>query len=150
MELYHKMCDFVKKINSTFTFPLIFTTFYFLISNMMCFYYILNYILRDESIIPIMLTDGLAIIFHYILQGISLHLSVGTSGEFRETPILISKIINNNVCNETDQEVFKNFLVQIQYRNVNFENFLFAINWKLLLTVRKILTELCTRFKKNH
>jgi hypothetical protein len=97
--------------------------------------HILALILDETSVLQLIITDGLTLVFNYVLIGIFIHSAVKLSYELRETPVIVSKIINGENCYEKDQQILKTFLTQIQYRNLNVENSLFIVDWKLLVAV---------------
>lgn len=135
-DLFHSLCDLIEIINSTLTFPLVFVTFYILILNMLsCYSHILSITIMEEQFFMTLLTDGLALAMNLILLMIFIDASVRTTNKMKETPVIISKIVNSKNFSENEQEILTNFLTQIQYRNLNFENPLFTIDWKLLLGV---------------
>lgn len=137
---YHDLCDEVRIINSTFTFPLIFVTFYFFIFNLFSCYHHIWTVVIDSDYLPILFaTDGFAVIFSFVLQSMLIHSGLSTSEELEETPVIISKIVNSHNCDKDDRKIFKNFLVQNQYRTTKLQTSLFVINWKLLLAVSEII-----------
>lgn len=58
-----------------------------------------------------------------------------TTQQAEEIAVIVSKIVNSSTCTGNDRKVFKNFLLQNQYRNLKFKNEFFVANWKLLLVV---------------
>jgi hypothetical protein len=136
VELYHNLCDLIDIVNSTFTFPLIFITFYFMIVNLFsCYDHILIYVTEPRYFFNTIVTEGLSTMFTFSLQVISVYSAMRTSQKLRETPVIVSKIINSENCSEINRRNLETLLSQIQYRNLNFENSLFVIDWKLLLAV---------------
>lgn len=134
--LYHDLCDAIAMINTTLTFPLIFVIFHFFVSNLFAsFNHVWTFVQNFKNLVFVLTTDGSWLLYNYILQGIFIHSSVCTSREAKETAIIISKIVNSSDCDRSDRDVFRSFLMQNQYRNLELQTPIFTINWKLCLNV---------------
>lgn len=55
--------------------------------------------------------------------------------EAETTAVVISKIMNEFQCSESQKSNFILLITQAKARNVNVQNIMFAINWNLLLSV---------------
>lgn len=84
------------------------------------------------------MTDATYVMLNYIIQGMMAHASCSATKEAKQTSVVVSKIINGPYCTGNQHEVFKNFLIQNQYRNLQFQNIFFTVNWNLLVTVKYI------------
>jgi hypothetical protein len=104
-----------------------------------CYDHILVYATESRYFFDTIVTEGLSTMFTFSLQVLFIYTAVKTSEKLRETPIIVSKIINSENCSENNRKILKIFLAQIHYRNLNFENLLFVIDWKLMLAVSLIL-----------
>lgn len=135
VEIFHDLADLIQKMNSCTTFPIFLVVSYLFMSNLIAFFSLAWAFLNFELIFAVLTTDGSFIILNSAIQGIMAHAGSSTTREAEEIAVIVSKIINNPSCPQNDRKVFKNFLLQNQYRNLKFQNDFFVINWKLLLAV---------------
>lgn len=126
---------------------MIFVTLYFFVVDLIsCYNFILTLSFDIDEILFLVITDGAALTLSFILQAMFIHVGLSTTHELEETPVIVSKIINSHSCDENDRELFKNLLIQNQYRNLRLKTSFFTINWKLLLTVRFKMPTICQQF----
>lgn len=136
IELFHQLCDTIDMINSTFIFPMIFIVFNCLVSNMFsCFNIIWTFTKDFENFDHLILNEIPFLFFIYFLQSICAYSSCSMSSEATETSTIVIKAMSNPKCDRSSQELFKNFLIQHQCRNLKLQTCFFTLNWKLLLTV---------------
>lgn len=138
VELYHNLCDNIQTVNSIFSFPLVFVIFYLFVFDMFSSYNFIAIFKEGLEDPLVFFTDSVTIVFNFVVQAILFHSSSSTTEEFKETSIIISKIINCDNCKKTDKKIFKTFLIQNQYRNLKLETIFFTINWELLAKVSEI------------
>lgn len=135
--IHHDLCDAIEMVNTTYTFPLNFAFFHFFLLNLFAIY---NHVRvasgKKKNLGFVLCTDGPWIVFNFIFQSFMIHLSSETTRQVNETAVIASKIAGNPAFSKNDQELFRSFLLQNQYRNFKLKTSFFTINWKLLLTVR--------------
>lgn len=136
LKIFHDLADLIETVNSCLTVPVGFLVLHFFILNLFLLFNNIWSLVRDfESFFLALTTDGTMIILNYAIQSTIAHTSYSTTREAEGISIIVSKIINSAGTSERHREIFKNFLVQNQFRNLNFQNAFFVINWKLLLAV---------------
>lgn len=137
--LHQDLCDIIDLVNSTFTFPLMFmfvhTTFSFMIT---LFNYVKNLMTNPENFYFYSVFDGLWMLLDIFYDFVIIYSSVTAVEEVKKTAVITSRIVSTSCCSHEDKKVFKTFLLQNHYRNVNFETPFFIIHWNLLLTVNDI------------
>jgi hypothetical protein len=101
-----------------------------------CYNHILMYVTANGYIFNTFVTEGVSSIYSLIIQGFLIYLAEKTMNTLKKVPLVVINIVNSKICDDENREILKSFLSQIQYRNLNLENSLFVINWKLLLAVR--------------
>lgn len=140
LKIFQDLGDLIETMNSCLTMPLASLVLFFFIFNLFLLFNAIWGLMRDgESFLLAFLPDGTLILMNYFIQGVMAHSSYTASRQAKETSVIVSKIISNRDSSESHQEIFKNFLVQNQYRNLDFQNALFVIDWKLLLAVHTYL-----------
>lgn len=141
LKIFHDLADLIDTVNSCLTVPLGCLMLHFFVLNLFLLFNNIWSLMRDyESFFLAFTTDGTMIIVNYAVQGTMAHTSYTTAREAEETAVIVSKIINSRDTSENNREMFKSFLGQNQFRNLNFQNAFFVINWKLLLAVSFIQT----------
>lgn len=136
VELFHILCESIEIVNSTFTFPLVFVFFYLFIFNLFSTYnhvFIIFHALKHLDLL--IATGGCTLVINYFLQSLLIHSSTSATKEAEETAVIVSQIINNETCTKAQLKIFKNFLVQIQYRNLKLQTLFFNIDWRLMMAV---------------
>lgn len=122
-------------MNSCTTFPLLLVVFNLFVSNLTAIFTMVWTLFNVKLLLLVLTTDCLFVILNCVVQGMMAHAGSSTTQEAEEIAVIVSKIVNNPSCKESNRKVFKNFLVQNQYRKLEFQNEFFVINWKLLLAV---------------
>lgn len=137
MEIFHDLSDVIEVMNSCVTLPLVGLILHFFILNLFSLYNLVWTFMMDyKNFAIVVLTDATYVALNYIIQGIMAHASNSSTKKAQQISVTVSKIINNDSCTRGQCKVFKNFLTQSHYRNLNFQNNLFVINWKLIVTVK--------------
>lgn len=136
LKIFHDLSDVIEIINSCVTLPLVSLMLHFFIINLFSLFSLVwTFTIDFEQFPYVFMCDGTFVILNYIIQGIMAHASSSATKEAGRTSVIVSKIINSPYCTGNQRKVFKNFLIQNQYRNLKFQNMFFTINWKLLLAV---------------
>lgn len=134
---YHNLCNLIDSSNATLTFPLIFVVFHFFVANMLSLFNLFHaYFKNFENFYFVLLTEGSAVVCIYVGQALLMHSCCKLFEEASKTPVIISNILNVEVLDARCKKIFKNFLLQNQYRNLKLKTVFFDINWEFLLTVR--------------
>lgn len=150
-DLYGILFDCVDTINDSFTFQLIPYTIYYLMANLFAVYSMLREVLFQSAKMYIAVgTNVWWVVLHTGIMTIPLYSSYTTTRCALKTPIIVSGIVKSHETRGSYCviNVFKSFLLELQFRNVFFENEFFRIDWKLLFSVsrserwRKFLIEL--------
>lgn len=79
--------------------------------------------------------NALGIIFSYSLTITVIYAGSSLTNEAKATAANFSKFMNEFVESENDKLDFIYLMSHLRSRNLNVENFLFVINWKILLAV---------------
>lgn len=97
---------------------------------------IIYYILRAEEYSQVATTLSIIGLSHDIVV-IIIILNAGSSltEEAEKTGVIISKLVNESKCDLLQKVDFLFFMAQIKSRNLNVQNFMFKINWNVLLCV---------------
>lgn len=136
VNLFHCLCDLIEMFNSCLSLSIVFVIVYlFLMSLFASYNHVWTFVNEREKFFFVVASDGTWIMFNFIFHSCFIHSCSRATHEANQTAIIVSKIINQNKCNRNHQEIFKSFLTQVQYRNLELQTIFFKINWKLLLTV---------------
>lgn len=135
-ELYHHLCDGITLINSSFTLQLVPLINYFILTSIFVGYTALRELIVPSTLVQFqVIYNGSWLIVQGAIKIFIAHAGTATTNEARETPVIVTKIINQGHLNQNDQDVYKEFLPQVQYRNLNLENAIFKVNYHLPLAV---------------
>lgn len=137
-DLYGNLCDGIDLVNEAFTFQLIPFLVYYLTANLFAIYSMVRETFYQTDLMFIALaTNSWWIILHTAIISIAFYSGYTTTKCAQKTPIIVSSIIKSRKWKESPcvLQVFKTFLLEVQYRNMFFENEFFRIDWKLLFSV---------------
>lgn len=137
-ELYGHLCDSIELVNDSFTFQLIPFMVYYLAANLFAIYSMIREMYFRTSLMYVAFATNIWwVILHTLIISIALYSGSTTTRCALKTPIIVSSIVKSQKSNESRcvGKVFKSFLIEVQYRNLFFENEFFRIDWKLLFSV---------------
>lgn len=134
-EIFHDLADVILIINSCMTLHIAAVVFYFFVANLVSIFGFIWTTVNTKFFYMSLSSDLLFFVLNNVTHGIMAYASSSATQEADKIAVTVSKIINGHRCGRIDQKIFKNFLHQHQYRNLNFENVFFVINWKLVLAV---------------
>ena len=136
--LYGNLFDGIDLVNDSFTFQLIPFMLYYLTTNLFAIHSMIRETFNGTPLMYIAFGTNIWWIFmHTGMVSIALYSSCTTTRCALKAPIIVSSIVKGSKWKESHCviNVFKTFLVEVQYRNMFFENEFFRIDWKLLFSV---------------
>lgn len=141
-DLYGLLCDGIDLVNDSFTFQIIPFKVYYLTANLFAVYGMIReaFYETDQMYIAI-ITNILWIILITAIISIAMYLGYTTTKFTLKAPVIVSSTVKSYRWKDCKCviEVFKTFLLEVQCRNMFFENEFFRIDWKLLFSVSWIL-----------
>lgn len=106
------------------------------LENIFGSYGFVNEILRPSNFTFItFFTNGVGVVHHALLTMLVAYSGTVVSKAAKRTPKIISDLMNGSSVSESQKIDFIFFMTQIRSRNLNIENDLFTINWRLTLGV---------------
>lgn len=111
---------------------------YYLTAEIFATYSLIRKMFYKTSLIYVAIfINILWILIDTVIISIALYSSYTATNFELKTPIIISSIVKRLNWNDSPclAQVFKTFLLEVQYRNMFFENEFFRIDWKLLFSV---------------
>lgn len=135
-ELYSQLCDGIDIVNDAFTLQLIPFASYYLPANLFTSYGVIREIILGSGLSMWSYLNLGWLLFSTSLISFALYSSESTLKIARKIPIIFSAILKREKCKFLEDE-FKTFFFEVQCRSFTFQNELFRIEWKLLLSVRK-------------
>lgn len=133
---FNDLCDVIEIMNETFTVPLIFVFTNILIKSIFAAFAVVNELKLDSDNSSVTLAMcGFALANYLALVVVA----TWEGSRLKTTATATGKIVTQMMCDGVfDQKQKTDFLFlqsQVRSRNVNVENFLFTINWNILLSV---------------
>lgn len=132
-ELYSQLCEGIEIVNDAFTLQLVPFIIYHMTTNLFTFYGLIREFVVRTSLIEQIANFGWICSSTFSLS-IALYSAVNTQKIALKTPIIISEILKSEKY-KTPEDIFRIFLLEVQHRNISFQNEFFTIDWKLLLSV---------------
>ena len=89
-----------------------------------------------------MISLMMLILIQYQMMSVLSYSGSSTTQEAKKTAIIVSRLISFSEANE-----FVKFLIQIETRNLKFQNVFFVIDWNIILAVSSVFIDNLQPFK---
>jgi hypothetical protein len=141
--LYNELFDGIELINNAFTLQLIPIVIIYLVVNIFTMYSTAREIILQTSLIwGTCLTNFMWFTLTTLFLSMVLHAGYSTTKCARQVATIVGIILKHpkHQNDKNLRRVFKSFLLEMQYKNFSFENEIFRIEWKLLVSVNIFLS----------